>query len=68
MGGIASSLVEHDALIEVFRNPATDLEIRNSQSNLTADEIDDQRSVGDHRTNKAKGKKQTIFKEKLPWL
>lgn len=47
-------------MIEVFRNPATDLEIRNSQSKLTADEIE--------QTNKAKRKKQTIAKDKLPWL
>ena len=58
--GLLGELLTRDALIEVFRNPATDLEIRNSQSKLTADEID--------RTNKLKRKKQTISKEKLPWL
>ena len=60
ISGLLRELLTRDALIEVFRNPATDLEIRNSQSKLTADEID--------RTNKLKRKKQTISKEKLPWL
>ena len=58
--GLLGQLLTRDALIEVFRNPATDLEIRNSQSKLTADEIE--------RSNKAKRKKQIIPKEKLPWL
>ena len=58
--GLLGELLTRDALIEVFRNPATDLEIRNSQSKLTADEIE--------RSNKAKRKNETIVKEKLPWL
>jgi len=58
--GLLGELLTRDSLIEVFRNPATDLEIRNSQSKLTADEIE--------QTNKAKRKKQTIAKDKLPWL
>lgn len=66
--GLLGQLLTRDALIEVFRNPATELEIRSSQSKLNAEEIDDQRSVGDHRLNKAKRKKQIIPKEKLPWL
>ena len=57
---LLGELLTRDSLIEVFRNPATDLEIRNSQSKLTADEIE--------QTNKAKRKKQTIAKDKLPWL
>jgi len=44
--GLLGELLTRDSLIEVFRNPATDLEIRNSQSKLTADEI--------QQTNKAK--------------
>ena len=58
--GLLGELVTRDALIEVFRNPATELEIRSSQGKLLADEIE--------RTNKAKRKKQTISKDKLPWL
>ena len=58
--GLLGELLTRDSLIEVFRNPATDLEIRNSQSKLTADEIE--------QTNKAKRKRQTIAKDKLPWL
>jgi hypothetical protein len=58
--GLLGELLTRDALIEVFRNPATDLEIRTSQSKLTTDEIE--------RTNKAKRNKETIIKEKLPWL
>ena len=58
--GLLGQLLTRDALIEVFRNPATELEIRSSQSKLNAEEID--------RLNKAKRKKQIIPKEKLPWL
>ena len=58
--GLLGELLTRDALIEVFRNPATDLEIRNSQSKLTADEIE--------RSNKARRKNETVVKEKLPWL
>jgi hypothetical protein len=57
--GLLGELLTRDALIEVFRNPATDLEIRNSKSKLTIEEVD--------RLNKAKRKNQTIPKDKLPW-
>ena len=58
--GLLGELLTRDALIEVFRNPAIELEIRSSQSKLNAEEID--------RLNKARRKKQIIPKEKLPWL
>ena len=58
--GLLGELLTRDALIEVFRNPATDLEIATSRSKLNSEEID--------RLNKAKRRKQTIPKEKLPWL
>ena len=58
--GLLGELLTRDALIEVFRNPATDLEIVTSRSKLNAEEID--------RINKAKRRNQSLDKEKLPWL
>ena len=58
--GLLGELLTRDALIEVFRNPATDLEIRTSQSKLTTEET--------HRINRAKRKKQSISQTQLPWL
>ncbi len=58
--GLLGELLTRDALIEVFRNPATDLEIRTSQSKLTIEETD--------QINRAKRKRMTIQNEQLPWL
>ena len=59
--GLLGELLTRDALIEVFRNPATPVEIRTCQSKLSTLETE--------LLNKAKRNKETVSEYQLPlWL
>ena len=58
--GLLGELLTRDALIEVFRNPATPVEIRTCQSKLSTLETE--------LLNKAKRNKETLLEYQLPYL
>jgi hypothetical protein len=58
--GLIATLLTRDSLIEVFRNAATRVEIRASQSKLSYQEIDE--------INQAKREDKTLTEADLPWL
>ena len=58
--GLIATLLTRDALIEVFRNAATRIEIRASQSKLSYQEID--------QINQAKRADKKLTEADLPWL
>lgn len=58
--GLLGELLTRDALIEVFRNPATPVEIRTCQSKLSTLETE--------LLNKAKRNKETLSEDQLPYL
>lgn len=58
--GLIATLLTRDALIEVFRNAATCIEIRASQSKLSYQEIDE--------INQAKRDHKKLTEADLPWL
>ena len=58
--GLLGELLTRDSLIEVFRNPATPVEIRTCQSKLSTLETE--------LLNKAKRNKQTLSEHQLPYL
>lgn len=58
--GLLGELLTRDSILEVFRNPATPIEIRACQSKLS---ILENELIG-----KAKRKKQPLTEEALPWL
>ena len=58
--GLLGELLNRDSLIEVFRNPATPVEMRTCQSKLSTLETE--------LINKAKRGKQTLSEHQLPYL
>jgi hypothetical protein len=58
--GLIGQLLTHDSLIEVFRNPATEFEIRSCNGKL----ID----LEGHLLRQAERRKETVAAEKLPYL